>query len=381
MLNSATGEVTFGFAGPNSWSYVEVPSRDSVIAASFASDETTVYSLSQASARNEWESDVEGLWRISFIGGTNRIIASSRQSYVVTDLDSESRTTVQESNELFWFVNSSQTGEYVATPTADRWELRDARTGETLYVAQDGYRIHGVAPDGSSVVILREGLDGCDDTALVDIDSGTIRHEWNMGCAGMATYSHAGDLVAIGGRTNPGMTVFDTVSGDQIVSLTGTEYDSLAADFSTDGSLMLAGSFGGSAYVFDVAKLRAELPLEEALVLTLPAHDSLILQAMFSPDGSLIATAAIGEEPAKLWDLASGELLGEFGGTITGGGLHAVDFHPTEPLLAVTTPPSQVAIHSLDTEALIATAKASLSHRMTEDECQTYLRRSCSTDD
>ena len=82
-------------------------------------------------------------------------------------------------------------------------------------------------------------------------------------------------------------------------------------------------------------------------------------------------------EPLKLWDLKTGESLGQFGGVLEGRAAHGGDFHPTLPRIVVTTPPGQVRIHTLDDDELIEIARSRITRELSEGECQQYLRRSC----
>jgi WD40 repeat protein len=95
-----------------------------------------------------------------------------------------------------------------------------------------------------------------------------------------------------------------------------------------------------------------------------------------SPDGSKAATWSW-TEPFKVWDLDTGQLLGQFGGVIDDGLFHGGDFHPSLPQLIVTSPPNQVRIYTLDIDELVAIAKAGLSRDMTEEECEQYFREPC----
>jgi len=109
----------------------------------------------------------------------------------------------------------------------------------------------------------------------------------------------------------------------------------------------------------------------------IPAHTAFVISAVVSPDGSMIFSRAW-DEPVKLWDADTGELLGEFGTQDPAANLPpAAAFHPTEPWLYVTVGDSQVAIHTLDTDELMEIAKSRLTRTFTEEECQLYLLKSC----
>lgn len=77
-----------------------------------------------------------------------------------------------------------------------------------------------------------------------------------------------------------------------------------------------------------------------------------------------------------MWDLETGQLLGQFGGTIDDGTYRGGDFHPSLPQLIVTSP-DEIRIYTLDIHELVAIAESRLSREMTEGECQHYLREPC----
>lgn len=86
----------------------------------------------------------------------------------------------------------------------------------------------------------------------------------------------------------------------------------------------------GDIFVYDFAVTLEGTETEQATTRTIPAHNSFVFEPAVSPDGSLPATSSQ-SEPARVRDLASGRLLGEFGTDETTG----VAFHPTEPWLYV----------------------------------------------
>lgn len=84
------------------------------------------------------------------------------------------------------------------------------------------------------------------------------------------------------------------------------------------------------------------------------------------------------DEPIKLWDLESGESLGEFG---TNDPESA--YPPRLPPFILpnhgyaTVGDSRIAICTLDTDDLMEMVRSRLTRGFTEEECQRYLRRSC----
>ena len=80
---------------------------------------------------------------------------------------------------------------------------------------------------------------------------------------------------------------------------------SWTADFTPDGTRLVVGSDSGALTVFDVPALLSGVPLAEAVLLEILAHDTLIIIVSASPDGSM-AFSSSRNEPLKLWSLESG---------------------------------------------------------------------------
>src|SRR2546423_7019475 len=70
--------------------------------------------------------------------------------------------------------------------------------------------------------------------------------------------------------------------------------------FSPDGTVIVTGSYDGTARTWEVATGR---PL-----VTFTGHDKAVYGVAFSPDGTRIATASA-DETARVWNAASGTLV------------------------------------------------------------------------
>ena len=102
--------------------------------------------------------------------------------------------------------------------------------------------------------------------------------------------------------------------------------------------------------------------------MTLEGHNALVWDAVFSPDGSRIATIAF-DSNIKLWDSKTGqEVL-----TLRGGndGTELV-FSPDGSRL-VTGSIGLIQVYALDTQDLIFLANERLTRWFTPEECQKYL--------
>jgi WD40 repeat protein len=146
--------------------------------------------------------------------------------------------------------------------------------------------------------------------------------------------------------------------------------------FTPDGTKLVVGGYTGSIYVLDVEKLLAGLPTEASIIREIPAHNAFITRFLgVSADGTKVFSRSH-DELLKVWDLATGEELGEFGTTDRMGAA----FHPTKPWLFVALPDDQIGVYTLDTDELMEIARSRLTREMTDEECEAYLREACSTD-
>ena len=133
--------------------------------------------------------------------------------------------------------------------------------------------------------------------------------------------------------------VWEARSGQLLTTLSGTASSGLRAQFSPDGTHILAGLGGQTLRIWDASSGRlittfsnvwstdyspdgsriATEPLQGTarvwdansgeLLNSLWWHNKLVGNPVFSPDGRLIATAAVLENAAQLWDTRSGKLV------------------------------------------------------------------------
>ncbi len=133
--------------------------------------------------------------------------------------------------------------------------------------------------------------------------------------------------------------------------------------FSPDGArLITAGrAGGGTATIWDTKSGRE--------LLVLRGHLGTVVQATFSQDGRLVATASR-DGTAKVWDAWTGaDLLTLYGDNVGLGGL---DFSPDSRHLAVGADDA-VRVYALRMEDLLTVARARLTRSWTTDECKTFL--------
>jgi WD40 repeat protein len=384
VIDAATGEIRLelrGIGATGTFDYDVVPGTALLAAAAFAlgdftrGGDTVLFDTSQLGGLEVagWATPIE-TWRTSFTGDGNRVYVSDGASYLTADTLDGSNAHFVQGESKGWWPDSNALGTFAPSLDPDgNWSVRATATDEVVYEAPSGWSIHGVSWDGAQVVINEGEGDDCGPSRVVSTLDGSVTAELHDSkCVGRALFSPDGALVYVFYWVQP-FGVFDTQTGELLVDFTDTEYAGLAAAFSPDSSTLVVGT--GRLYVLDVPILLSGAPIEEAIKRELPAHEALVLRITVSPDNSMAATASW-DEPLKVWNLQTGELLGEFGGTVQGQ-LHDGGFHPTQPWLLVSTPSNEVRIYTLDPDELVALAEDRLSRDMTEEECQQYFREPC----
>ena len=394
VIDADTGEVRMELTGQagGSWDYAIVPGTTLVASAGFVGSgelETAIFDTSQLGGveLGGWSApNVINAWTVAYFGDRDRVVvADNEDSYVTADaLDDAKAVFVQGGPTPLtpWFPVVSANGAFVASAAPDgQWVVRSSETGEVSYRAPEGWTIRGVSDDGRKVVIKEvtpdEFLSSLGPTRLVHtLDDSAVALDtpgplW-------AYFSPDGEMVVLTPNDGDlGMGLYNAVSGD-LIEATGidTSYDGLNAAFAPDGSTLVVGGWTGTVYVYDVAALLSGASFEDAVVRSIPAHDSLVRSVSISPDGSKAATSARNDR-LKVWDLETGRELGQFGGNLIGRLSNIGAFHPTLPHLLVTTPLSEVRIHTLDIDELVAIGRDGLSRPMTEEECKQHLHGSC----
>jgi WD40 repeat protein/DNA-binding SARP family transcriptional activator len=133
--------------------------------------------------------------------------------------------------------------------------------------------------------------------------------------------------------------------------------------YSPDGSrLVTAGrADGGTATIWDA--------ISGQQILVLRGHLGTVVQAAFSQDGRLVATASR-DGTAKVWNSTTGANLLTLYGDNTG--LGGVDFSPDGTHLAASADDA-TRVYVLQMEDLLALARARLTRTWTADECNAFL--------
>ena len=272
---------------------------------------------------------------------------------------------VERSIEGTWvFPVSSRGGAFVASTSERDGENRmvASATGEVVYTAPDGWHVRGISRDGDRLVLrdsdgLRTRLLHRASGLEVELDAG---EEWNH-----AIFTDDGRYVLTGYEE----ILWDANDGRRVTS--SDEVLAFWAEFSHDGELLVAGGGFGELQAFEVSTLTAGGSFQDALRYSVPAHNTTIVRVVISPDDRLVATSAW-DEPVRIWDLETGELVWEFGDSDR----NAVAFHPAGDLIYVADADG-VSLHSLDLDHVLAAARDRATRNLTDLECETYLGRVC----
>jgi WD40 repeat protein len=381
VIDAATAEVRtvlFGLTG-GTWHYEVVPGTTLLAAAGLGGSDTVIFDTSQL-GRVEvggWLAPFDSN-TVDYVGDGDRVVVSNYGSYInARALDGGEPKFTEGVYQNSRLELNTDAGLVASMKPDGIWGIRVADTGEVIYRAPAGWNIAGVSPDGTRALITEARAEECVPRVVSTADGSLIADLPDGDCF-RAFFSPDGNLVHTGSNVADAQALFDTASGE----LQGTplEWPKMGweAAFTPDSSKLVLGTWEGIVYIFDVAALLAGTPADEAIIRQIPAHDTGVLRVKMSPDGSMAATWGW-TEPFKVWDLDTGQLLGQFGGVIDDGLFHGGDFHPSLPQLIVTSPPNEVRVYTLDIDELIAIARSKLSRGMTDTECQQYFREPCPT--
>jgi WD40 repeat protein len=275
----------------------------------------------------------------------------------------------------------SANGEYSAGIDADGRSVLWANSdGRVIFVAPDDWYLRGVSDDGTLAIIVGPSTQlvrTTDGSMVVELDSGLPMSNAVFSPDGRYVVTNNHGLVF---PSFPSIRIWDVSNGAMLGSIGSDPLSGWSSDFTPDGSRLVVGGYAGQIIIFDFNKLIAGIGGEEAVVRSIPAHDAFITEVNVSPDGSMAFSQAW-DEPVKLWNLETGENLGEFG-TIDPESADppAAAFHPTEPWLYATRSRDEIAIYTLDIDQLMQIARTRLTRDFSEEECQLYLRRTCNED-
>jgi WD40 repeat protein len=188
----------------------------------------------------------------------------------------------------------------------DHERIRNIPVSHSEYVKYVAF-----SPDGKSVI-------SCSDdnkAKLWDTASGDLIRTFvpQEGGINRAAFSPDGGIIAAG-LTDGKIIIFDVTTGDITRIIDGHEDSVCTISFSPDGNTFVTGSEDNTIKIWDTASGN--------LVKTINARSGgvnsgtyrpLVNSVAYSPDGTTIISGS-GDKTIKLWDIASGNLLGTFKG-------------------------------------------------------------------
>jgi WD40 repeat protein/DNA-binding SARP family transcriptional activator len=196
------------------------------------------------------------------------------------------------------------------------------------------------------------------DTAELD---GVVIQAFEGKIMGIA-FSPDGTQLAAGSFLEDTAKIWDSESGEQILTLTGHEGPVYGIIYSPDGERLATTSADATARIWEGDTGNR--------LFTLTGHTASVFRASFSPDGSLIATASY-DGTAKLWDAETGtELTTLYGHN---SGVADVAFSPDGKKLYTASVDGTNRVYLLDIKELIALARSRLTRGFFEEECQRFL--------
>jgi len=309
--------------------------------------------------------------RVAFSPGGTRLAAAGfsltedQGVAWVWDLESQTIETVFAPEE--WLISGvafDPSGSRVATATIGGFlAIHDAETGAQLVRSSlhatltsvafdpDGARLATGSGDGTSYLwdattgsqlqILpghTHGVPGVaftpDGTHLVTTSHDHTSRLWDVSLAGGRDWLTvpAAERIYLGVAFSPdgtrfaapaepgGVTIWDSETGEEVITLTGYDAKLTTVAFSPDGRFLAAGSDRTlTPPVWDVET--------GELLFTLDGHADTVRAVSFSPDGRRLVTGS-GDGTARVWDARTGEELAvlDLGGVEGSGGAAAVLF-------------------------------------------------------
>ena len=201
----------------------------------------------------------------------------------------------------------------------------DANTHEIIFISGgEGMHVQALAlsPDGNTLAV---GLGNDGSIRLVSAETGDLlqtiwpaHDEWPQ----VLAFSPDGTILASGGDDGR-ILLWDSATGELIKELFSGDFWVWGMAFTPDGRKLIAG--------FDVESTfrvwnTATWELERTFIGDFAADLAI------SPDGQTFVTAGGGQREANLWSFNSGERIFEL--REAPGWVWAVDYHPTEPVVA-----------------------------------------------
>jgi WD40 repeat protein len=196
--------------------------------------------------------------------------------------------------------------------TARIWDARAGQRAAVFRAGHDGVEFADVSADGSRLALA--GADGTLDVR--DAKTGTALAAL-PGAYGCARFTRDGARVLLPIREAKAAAVVEVATGRRTLELRCHTDAVIWAEFSPDETVIVTAAADGTARLWDASSGRA--------VRTLAGHAGKVLHASFSADGARVATS--GEDgTAVVWKVTSGERVVTVAGT---NYMNSARFDPT----------------------------------------------------
>jgi WD40 repeat protein len=305
-------------------------------------------------ARVTWRGDtVAGAFAIAFSPDGTRI-ATGNPDHTVRLWDVTSGAflrTLEGHGKWVFSVAFSPDGKTIASASDDQtvklWQADSGRLVATLE-GHSGLRCVAFAPDGRT--IAAGGTDGS--IMLWDAASGTLlraikghgRWVYSIAFSRDGRLAFASDAINVWDEAGLSLTSFGA---------RGAGIDVYSVAFSPDGRSIAAGYADESIELWSVDG-GSRLRTFKRSAKIIPYHTVNLVQSLaFSPDGRVIASASANEDSVKLWDAASGVLVGSL--QADGSGVNSVAYSPNGTRIAVSGVDLTVKLWKSANHALLAT--------------------------
>ena len=243
-----------------------------------------------------------------------RVIWSPDGAYLLTSHSQDGSARVwdaesgQEVHQMVGLVQArgsdwSPSGDLAAVGCQDGivriWEMEAGLEVYKFHGISSGIEVVAFSPDGERILSV-----GWENSVRV-FDLSEALLSISAPIASNVAWSPSGERIA-NGFWDPIVNVWDSVSGEEIFTLSGHDAALIYVGWSPSGDRILTASDDTTAIIWDATTGER--------LLTFTGQEDRIWGAAWSPDGSRIATTDVNNGRVIVWDSTTGEILQTFSG-------------------------------------------------------------------